>query len=285
MNEENTEHPEERNEKENLKNENEFLKMKMMLESGARFGSMSEEGLAPETENQFLKYIMAFEKQAQERKMIKVFDKIERPTHFKPVDEISDDNIGNAWKTLDEYLKKYGIELVFLSPKVTARELYRFTVEELFDHEMNDMDLPGMISTFTYDDFHSDHEYENKRTSVDDVIGHIFEKEPFRWMHHFRNENLRLNEHFPLTEDEFKNLVNRFKEAYVDMKLEPLNQEEDTLCIFEKENCQVKGPYKLTLKLPLEEIIVEGNWTVEYELDGEFGYWYIINVQVEGINF
>ena len=70
-------------------------------------------------------------------------------------------------------------------------------------------------------------------------------------MHHFRRENLRLNEHFPL----------------------------------KKETCQVKGFYELTLKLPLEEIILKGNWMVEYELDDDLGYWYVINVQVEGINF
>ena len=185
---ENIDHSEEENEEENLKNENEFLKMKMMLESGAKFGSMSEEGLPPEIENQFLKNIMAFEKQAQEMKMIKIFDKIERPNHFKSVSEISDDDIDNAWEALDEYLNKYGIELSFLSPKVTTRELYRFTIEELFDHEMDDIDLPGTVSCFTYDEFHPDHEYENKRTSVEDVIQHIFENEPYQWMHHFRRE-------------------------------------------------------------------------------------------------
>lgn len=282
---ENMEHPEEENEEENLKNENEFLKMKMMLESGARFGSMSEESLPPEIENQFLKNIMAFETQAQEMKMIKVFDKIERPGHFKPVGEIADDNIDNAWKALDEYLNKYGIELDFLSPKVTTRELYRFTTEELFEHEMNDMNVSGMVSCFTYDEFYPDHEYENKKTAVDDVINHIFENEPYQWMHHFRKESLRLNEHFPLTQDQFKDLVNRFKEAYVKMKLQRINPEEEVLCIFEKEICQVKGPYALALKLPLEEIILNGNWTVEYELDEELGYWYITNVQVEGIHF
>jgi hypothetical protein len=282
---ENIEHSEEENEEETLKNENEFLKMKMTLESGARFGSMSEEGLPPEIENQFLKNIMAFEKQAQEMKIIKIFDKIERPSHFKPVSEISDDDIDNAWKILYAHLNKYGIELSFLSPKVTTRELYRFTIEELFDHEMDDMDLPGTMSCFTYDEFHPDHEYENKRTSIEDVIDHIFENEPFQWMHHFRKENLRLNEHFLLIQDEFKNLVNRFKEAYVAMELEPINQEEDVLCIFENEICQVKGSYELTLKLPLEEIILKGNWMVEYELDDDLGYWYVINVQVDGINF
>ena len=65
---------------ENLKNENEFLKMKLMLEHGAEFGDMKTEGEVPiDMENDFLNYIMAYEKQAAERKMIKVFDRIERP--------------------------------------------------------------------------------------------------------------------------------------------------------------------------------------------------------------
>ena len=48
---------------ENLKNENEFLKMKLMLEQGAQFGSMTGDGGLPAgTENQFLNYIMEYEK-------------------------------------------------------------------------------------------------------------------------------------------------------------------------------------------------------------------------------
>ena len=43
------------NEEENLKAENEFLKMKMMLEQGAKFGGMSDKDLPPEIENEFLK--------------------------------------------------------------------------------------------------------------------------------------------------------------------------------------------------------------------------------------
>ncbi|MDQ6903188.1 MAG: hypothetical protein M3139_09275 [Bacteroidota bacterium] len=69
---------------ENLKNENEFLKMKLMLEQGAEFGTIKSDSELPATvENEFLNYIMAFEKQAAERKTIKVFDRIERPEHLK----------------------------------------------------------------------------------------------------------------------------------------------------------------------------------------------------------
>src|SRR5687767_10939002 len=104
--------------------------MKLTLEQGAQFETMqNEEGLPADIENQFLNYIMAYEKQAAERKVIKVFDKIQRPNHFKPVNEISDEEIENAWNSLDEYLQKYGIELSVCSPNISDRELYRFTTE------------------------------------------------------------------------------------------------------------------------------------------------------------
>jgi hypothetical protein len=37
------------------------------------------------------------------------------------------------------------------------------------------------------------------------------------------------------------------------------------------------------MKLPFEEIILKGNWLVEFNWDGD--YWEIVNVQIEGINF
>lgn len=77
---------EESNSEENIKTENEFLKMKLMLEQGAKFETLqTQNDLPAETENEFLNYIMAYEKQAAERKTIKVFDRIESPDHFKPV--------------------------------------------------------------------------------------------------------------------------------------------------------------------------------------------------------
>ena len=170
-------------EEENLKNENEFLKMKLMLEQGAQFGTIpSDNELPANIENEFLNYIMAYEKQAVERKMIKVFDKIERPNHFKPVNEIPDDEIENAWNELDAYLNKYDIDLAVCSPNISHRELYRFTTEELFDHEMNDMNVPGMTTCFTYDEFYPDHKYDNTRYAIDDCIGVIFDKKEYEWM-------------------------------------------------------------------------------------------------------
>ena len=55
--------------------------------------------------------------------MIKVFDRIKRPTHFKPLNEIPDNEIGKAWDELDTYLNKYNIDLAVCSPNISNREL------------------------------------------------------------------------------------------------------------------------------------------------------------------
>ena len=270
-------------EEENLKNENEFLKMKLMLEQGAQFGTMQADSELPAgIENEFLNYIMAYEKQAVERKMIKIFDKIERPNHFKPVNEIPEDEIENAWNNLDEYLRKYSIELSVCSPNISDRELYRFTTEELFDHEMDDMNVPGMMSCFTYDEFYPDYKYDNTRHAVEDCIEVILKKKHFDWMPLLKKENLRINDHYPVSEKEYINLINRFKDAYEDIQLQEMN---DPVCTIEGNSCYVKGNYDVTLTFSSEEIFINGEWMVEYEFDEDFGFWEIANVQVEGINF
>ena len=268
---------------ENLKLENDFLKMKLMLEQGAQFGNMEGTEECPaEIENQFLRNIIEFEKQFAEQKKIRVFDKIGKPTHFKPAREIPEADIESAWKELDEHLKSYSIDVAVLSPNVSNKELYRFAVEELFEYEMDDMDLPGMTHCFTYDEFHPDYEYENTNIAVDDCIKPMLEKKLFEWMHHFRRDGLRLNEHFPLAADEFKLLVNRFQDAYEDLELQEVS---DYFCSIHDSNCKVKGSYAVTGKLTADQIFLKGNWTVEFEQDETFNYWYIVNVHVEGVEF
>ena len=271
------------NDEERLKAENEFLKMKLMLENGARF-EQAEDGvhLSPQVENEFLNYIHAFEEQSQNPKYIKVFDKIERPVHFRPVSEIPDDQISEAWEMLQEYLHRYHIGLNVCSPNIAVRELYRFTTEELFEHEMSDMNIPGMTHGFIYDEFYPDHQYDNTRCAIDDCIASILTKIPFEYMPCFRNGNLRLNDHYPLSEDAFKLLVTRFKEAYDTMEDMEIS---DGLCTINDKTCAVKGNYTLTASVQNDAINLKGNWEVYFERDEKLGYWYIWNVQIEGIHF
>ena len=269
-------------EEEKLKNENEFLKMKLMLEQGAEFGTMDTDAeLSANAENDFLNYMMAYEKQVPERKRIRVFDRIERPAHFKPVAEIPDNEIDSAWDELDSYLNKYNIDLAVCSPNISNRELYRFATEELFDYDMNDIFIPGGMTCFTYDEFYPDHIYDNTRTALEDCIQCILKKTDFSWMPMLRKDDLRINDHHPLSEKEYIDIINQFKEAYEDIKANDLTT---TDCQIVDTNCQVKGTYGITLVLPSEEINLKGNWLVEFEFD-DFGFWEIYHVYIEGINF
>ena len=88
-------------EEERLRAENEYLKMKLMLETGIEFGGNAE-ALAgmPELENEFLRSVAAFEQQWGNSCKVTVFDKIGKPDFFKPVAEIPDNEIDSCWKDL-----------------------------------------------------------------------------------------------------------------------------------------------------------------------------------------
>jgi hypothetical protein len=271
------------NKEEALKAENEFLKMKMMLEKGAEFYSSDDAGILPsEVENAFLKNVMEFERQFDEQKLIKVFDKIGRPTHFKPASEIDDSTIDTAWENLAAHLANHGISLSACSPQVTKRELYRFTTEELFHFEMNDMNIPGMVHGYIYDEFHPDPVYETTRAAVEDCMQDIFRKEPLEWMSYYNDKDLRLNDRHPLTDEQFKTWINNFKKAYDGFIGTRIS---DVECVVDQKVSTVKGSYKTGAVIPGEVVPLKGNWTVQLEFDDELGYWYIFNVQIEGVKF
>lgn len=269
------------NEKDQLRAENDFMKMKLMLEKGASFGEGDNKGLSPEIENRFLKNVIEFEKQFDEHKMIKVFDKIGKPSQFKPVVEIADDKMDEAWTELKNYMKQYGISLDVCSPNISNKELYRFSLEELFDCEMDDVNIPGMMHCFIYDEFHPDPVYDNTSTAVESCIQHILDKRPMEWTYCFRKDNLKLNEHFPLNIHELMARVNRFKEAYEDLEMKEI---EVGKCVVNIRDSHVDGTYKLTATTGAEVLQLAGNWKVFFELDEKMGYWNIIEVQIENIN-
>jgi hypothetical protein len=268
-------------EEEKLKAENDFLKMKMMLERGAEF-EKTEEGneLSADIENKFLRNIMEFEKQFDQHKIITVFDKIGNPTHFKPVDEIPDDAIEEAWSELYNYMHDHGIDLSATNPKVTARELYRFATEELFDHQTDDIDMPGMISGFIYDEFYPDYEYENSNAALE-CVKLIFEKE---LAEHIPNlaKKITLNNHKELSAETFEDIINQFKEAFDEIALHAAGT---ISCIIHETTCTVKGTYSATGFIGKDKLEWNDTWTVIFHFDDDLGYWEIVTVLIQNINF
>ena len=267
---------------EQMRSENDFLKMKMMLERGAQFGNIGDQEIPPALENEFLKSVMEYEKQFEDTTYINVFDKIKRPTHFKPVTEIKEADIPAAWEELSDYLSNHGIILDACSPNITARELYRFTTEELFNEEIEDLHMPGMLQCFIYDIFHPDTVYENTRLAKEECIEYILDKIPMKGTYNFKNENLQLNNYYSLSIDEFSKIVNRFKEAYDHLAIDLL---QETVCVVNEKESWVTGVYGVTATVGKEFYPLTGKWKVIYEKDDHLEYWYINSVIIEGINF
>ena len=271
------------NEDEQLNVENDFLKMKLMLESGAKFSNMEpSEHLPPEVENEFLKHIVEFERQWEAHKQIKVYDRIGRPTHFKPVAEIAEEEIGDAWKELHTYMREHQVHLDVFSPNISNRELYRFATEEFFEHEMDDISMPGMMHGFAYDEFHPDPVYDNTNIATDNCLREIFSSVPMEWMHYFKSEGLQFNQHTGISSMELKAIINRFKLAYDDITLEGLDGVE---CIVQDIHCEVKGTY--AVKMVLNNVVdrLAGSWHIFLDKDEGTGYWSIHRLLITGINF
>lgn len=273
------------NEDERLEAENRFLKMKLMLEHDAKFSEepdLPQSSLPPAIENEFLNRIIAFEEQSKNPKYIKVFDRIEKPVHFKPVAEIPDNEIEDEWKNLQEYLYRYHIVLDVCSPNIPARELYRFTIEELFEYEMNDMDLQGMVTNFIYDEFHPDPIYDNTRMVTEDCLPQIIGDRSLEWTHNFKENGLRLNDHYPISIEQLKQHVHDYRSCYRHLEI---IHTDCASCTVEENRAIVKGTYSLEATTDVESIVLSGNWEVITQLDEEIGYWYIAEIQITGIRF
>jgi len=268
------------NEEQKLKAENEFLKMKLMLERGASFGTDNDTALPAGVENEFLNYIEEFEKQFEQHKTISVFERIEKPTKFKSVNEIPDSEIEHAWKELSDYLNKYGISLDVCSPNISTMELYRFTTEELFKYEMNHISIPGMMTNFIYDEFYPDPIYDNSRLVDQNLLHDIFRKENLFYEIHYSKDGFVFNE---LQYDDFKiysEKINRVKSLFDQIELEECNIVDST--VNEKES-RVIGKYKAIAKSGNSETIFAGEFKVKLVIS-ELGYWDMKEIQISGFN-
>jgi hypothetical protein len=265
-----------------LRAENEFIKMKLMLEHGADFQySEGSAEVSPETEHEFLNYIMDFEQQEARASEMSVFEVLGSPQQFPGVEDLDEEKIKELLQQLLLYMKERGIELTVFSPNVQAIEIYRFITEELFCHRMLHMDIPGMATCFIYDEFHPDHPYENSRTAVNECIREIFSDNDLQWTFQYE-QSIQLNEHMGLTIESFRRRINAFKKRYE--HIEPMSIEVLD-CIMSAESCLVMGKFEVCLTTSQEHWLKTGLWSVRFRYWSELDIWMIAQVQAEGIDF
>ena len=148
---------------ENKRMENELLQLKLMAELGVE--AHISANTPASIENIFLKNMLAFEKGMAEAKEINIFELIGKPD-FIAEPKLEDTSIEAALNKIMDLLNKKQIALDFLGT-YGDRVKYKFITEELFEEKVMNVQLPGMIMHFIYEEFHPNHKLD---------IGHKAEK-------------------------------------------------------------------------------------------------------------
>ncbi|RYY57806.1 MAG: hypothetical protein EOO09_00845 [Chitinophagaceae bacterium] len=266
-----------------IRADNDYMKMKLMLERGAQFGiSANGHDIPPELENRFLRNVLEFESMNENTAFITVFEKLGRPSAFRPSAQIPDHEIGEAWKELLDCLNEHQVTIGVCSPNVGPRDLYRFATEELFDMQVSSIDMPGLVHGFIYDEFHPDPVYDNPRSVIEGFIEPLFSDRPVDSMHYYSRLDLRLNEHYPLSQRQFMNLVNHFKSGYTGFSDVQLS---DVTCTVDGRDSVVSGCYHVKAHVEGKMLPLGGNWTATLTEHPATGVWDIHSVEIQGIPF
>ncbi|WP_184546806.1 hypothetical protein [Mucilaginibacter sp. FT3.2] len=152
---------------ENLRMENELLRLKLQAELGADPQLINP--VDPEIENIFLKNIFDFEHNYANAKRVKVYELLGKP-EFKPAGELSDQQIDEALHRVINLLFDKSMVVDF-SDDMDSRTKYTFITEELFEHETDDLTIPGMTTHFDYEEFHPNHKVNIENKALEFLSG------------------------------------------------------------------------------------------------------------------
>ena len=141
---------------ENLRIENEILKIKLRAQFGDAFEMEINEGMPPEIENQFLKSMMAFEEEHASTEYTTVYERIRRPA-WKPLADMSRPELKIALQGLLQLLEKHDIDLDIADGPYPDELIYQFITEELFAIKVEKKPIAGLNTHFIYEEFHPNH--------------------------------------------------------------------------------------------------------------------------------
>jgi len=138
---------------ENLRIENDFLKLKLKAQFGDAFFMGSNEDLPPEIENQFLKNMMAFEDAHAKAEYTTVYESIGKP-EYKTATTLTAAEINIELKRITAIMQEHHIALDICDGPYDDEVIYKFITEELFAHEIEKTPVFGGGWHFIYEEFH-----------------------------------------------------------------------------------------------------------------------------------
>ncbi|MEI6754977.1 MAG: hypothetical protein WCK78_17655 [Paludibacter sp.] len=213
-----------------LRMENEEKKKQIDEEFGAAHRSNPEESnLPPEIEGQFLDNIMAFEHAWKDAKQITLYEFLGNPA-FRKTEELTENEIGDELNRLYELMNQHQVSLDTICD-VSKQEIYRFITEELFQQEIDDMHIPGMMSCFTYEEFHPNHAYDIERYSNDFIKSYLSKTDDF-YMHELSSNASTQNWHRYFREAFSSFTLNKFEIIDLNFDINSAEAQVDFECDF-----------------------------------------------------
>jgi hypothetical protein len=247
-----------------IQQENEFKKMKLKLEHNAIFPDSSQMNLPPEIEGMFLDSIFNFEKAYKNSRKITVYEKLGAPK-FKNADELSDLKLDKALFKITKLMETHNLVLdVICDYEQEERLIYKFITEELFLHEIEDYNIPGMNTRFIYEEFHPNHKY-NLELETEGFLKMFFDKKSdfYEQFHEKAATNhLEINN--------FRSIFSKFKIKFFELNKVTFN----------------KKTAKTTFVINFWGKIDGSNEKITYSGKGSFtfkfkyGFWYINEVKL-----
>ena len=264
---------------ENMRMENELLRLKLQAELGGR--SHSSGNLPPEIENEFLKNIFAFEQNYANSKRTIIYDLLGKP-EFKKTEDLDDGAIVLALEEVTNLLAKKNIAVHF-DEEYDNRTRYHFITEELFQKETDDFKIPGMTTNFDYEEFHPNHKKDIQNRAIE------FLSEWFKQS--FNESSWELADHFILPDRrvlskkdivaQLKNIFNAYKaftnEEYFIKEIKFELNENSGLG-------HAEGGVKYNAVLENgETVVIQGGFKLY--LSNENGWWSIFHIVFPGFKY
>lgn len=258
-----------------LKAENEVIKLKLELEHGMQ--GMETSSLDPLVQNQWLNYIYNFEQLHKNSKKITVYESIGKPHNIK-IDELSSAQITEELERIISIMNEKGIALD-METDYEDGVIYKFITEELFQYEMDDIQMEGMVHHFSYEEFHPNHDYDLRRYSRE-FIETVLEK---KWNEKYDTHSLAKQVWFK--EKEYDNegisaIIKSFQDAHLSFQVENFEIELATFDLESKQatvGAKLRYAARLTKATQIHEGICKLNFIYEW------GYWYISKFALPGL--
>lgn len=266
---------------EELRIENEIKKLKLSAFHDATFSENPDAELPPEIEHEWLNYIEEFENQFQNCSRVSVFERLGKPS-FPSHKTLTGEQIEEQLDHLLKHMAENGIYLDTLC-EVSHTEIYRFITEELFEEEIDDIRIEGMMSTFIYEEF-----YPNDRYNIEQTLWHfiseMFNPSFHSYLHiHLAEQCQTVDGHLISQKDAVKQATT-FVELFDRMELVRLHDIKITVNDKQTEATASFEIHYTTHTAGQKNRSYKGGAEAVFER-GKLGYWNMVTLRMPGFSF